>query len=373
MPDEPEWADLAAQRAQWLRIGWLGGKPGPAELAREAQRNLAAFTDYCTSGDRSDATDLYLAAMAMVFFGPASTPPAEVWDTFVAVHGELALVRPGRRALNPFDLLLAFGCGWRRDVDHERGGWWGRWEVAYAAMIFQVQASLVASNHLLVNRLPQFALDSDDLSELPGDFTVSLLGACNCGHHRRGCRASCGKECCYGPHDIGSWNPLTCHLRPFVDQAVRGTATKQILGGAFAESLIYRDLERQGRILRRRVEFIQCPACLEWFETSCQTPGCPGPEGVAVRRESRPNRLILPAQQGGNYVEVVRWECGACKSLYPIRFQLREPIIDDPCPVCRWTPPEGTAARRVTVWVRIPDQGAPGDPCDLMVEVTDDH
>lgn len=364
MPDEPDWADLAGQRARWLRIGWLGGKPGPAQLAREAQTNLAAFTDYCTSGDPSDATDLDLAAMAMIFFGPAGTPPAGVWETFVAVHGELTLATPERRALNQFDLMLAFGCGWRRDVDHRRGGWWGRWEVAYAAMIFQVEASLVASNHLLANQFSQFALDSDDLSGMPGYFTVSLLGACNCGHHRRLCQASCDKECCYEPHDIGSWDPLTCHLRAFVDQAVRGTATRQILGGAFAESLIYRDLERQGRILRRRVEFMQCPACGESFETTCPTPGCPGPQGVSVRRDARANWLILPVHEGGNYQEVVRWVCGECNSLYPMRYKLREPIPDHPCPVCAWTPPEGKAPRRITVWVRMPGHGPPGDPCD---------
>ncbi|MDQ6796679.1 MAG: hypothetical protein M3011_01425 [Actinomycetota bacterium] len=94
----------------------------------------------------------------------------------------------GAAPLNVFDLVLAFGCGWGRAVVRDGG----RWEVAYPAMINQVGASLVASNRLLANQFPQFALTSDDLLELPGDFAVSLLGSCDCGHHRRECRVPAG-------------------------------------------------------------------------------------------------------------------------------------------------------------------------------------
>lgn len=377
-----DWAGLSATRVQWLRTRWLGGRPGPAQLGREAHGNLAEFTDHCTSGDPSEVTDVTLSAIAMVFFGPAGTPPSEVWDGYVAAHRELTLRRPKRRALNPFDLMLAFGCGWRRDVELGRGPWWGRWEVAYAAMIFQVEASLVASGRLLANQFPQFALTSDDLSELPGDFAVSLLGSCDCGHQRRDGQPASDKACSYEPHDIGSWDPLKCHLRPFVDQAVRGTATNQIRGGAFAESLIYRDLERQGRILRRRAEFKECPGCGELFdETSCPTPGCPGAGEVTVKRVARANWLILPAHQGGDYQEVVRWVCGRCSGLYPMRLTREAAMPAGPCPVCSWTPDEGTQPRRITVWVRVPRPAPTGDvghqpgcdPCDPQGGEDDDY
>jgi hypothetical protein len=165
-------------------------------------------------------------------------------------------------------------------------------------------------------------------------------------------------------------------LRPFVDQAVRGTATNQILGAAFAESLTYRELERQARILRRRVEFKDCPGCRKLFdEESCPTPGCDPPEGAAVRRVARANWLIRAEHEGGNYREVVRWVCGRCKSLYPIRHRLTTEVLGDPCPICCWTSPEGTAPPRLTVWARVfpaprltspltdPDQDA-DDPYD---------
>jgi hypothetical protein len=75
---------------------------------------------------------------------------------------------------------------------------------------------------------------------------------------------------------------------------------------------------------------------------------------VVPRRIARPNWLILPEHEGGTYREVVRWVCGNtdCASLFPIRFQRTERIVDDPCPVCGWTPGPKPAPT-VTVWVRL--------------------
>jgi len=380
-----DWAELAARRERWLRVGSGHGKALPARLALHAQANLAEFTDYCIGSAHGPVSaSLIASAVAMAFFGPPGLPPPELWRTYVDVHRQLAAKAPDPRTMNAFDLMLAFGCGWGRAVVRDGGPWWGRWEVAYPAMINQVGASLLASNRLLANQFPQFALTSDDLLELPGDFAVSLLGSCDCGHHRRECQRRCGRECCFAPHDLGSWDPLTCHLRPFVDQAVRGTATGQILGGAFAESLTYRELERQGRILRRRVEFKQCPGCGQLFdEATCPTPGCEPPEGVSVPQMVRPNWLILPEHEGGNYREMVRWVCAVCSSVYPIRFDLAAPVVGDPCPVCDWTPPSGTPPRRITLWVRRPPDSPPvghsgaggadgGDPYDPRAEEVDD-
>ena len=265
--------------------------------------------------------------------------------------------------------------------------WWGRWEMSYATMINQVRASLIVTNRLLGEQFPQFQLSPDDILEFPGDFTVSLLGPCDCGHHSRGCRKDCGRECCFAPHDLATWDPGVCHLRPFIDQAVRGTATRQILGGAFAESLAFRTMEREGRVLRRRVEFKYCPRCDHRYEeATCPQPGCDAPEGQAVRRVARPNWLIRPEHEGGNYREMIRWVCGGCENIYPIRFRLREPVADDPCPLCGWRPVPGARAATITVWVRLPLGAPPGgrrarggpagdDPCDAQDDegMTDDE
>jgi len=277
----------------------------------------------------------------------------------VEIHRRLVAAAPDPGTLNSFDLMASFGCGWGRDVAGPVGRWPGRWETAYAVMINQLSASLAATNRLLIEQFPQFALTDDDLLELPGDFTVSLLGACDCDHHRRGCQHRCGRGCCFPPHDLGEWNPLVCHLRPFIDQAVRGTAAKQILGAAFAESLTYCALERQGRILRRRVEFRRCPGCQVLYdEAACPTPGCELPSGPAVPRVARANWLIRPEHEGGNYREVVRWVCGSCGGIYPIRFKLQEVLPPGPCPVCGWSPSQPARPATVTVWARLFEDGA---------------
>jgi hypothetical protein len=302
----------------------------------------------------------------MAFFGPSGGPPAELWDAYVAVHRELEAMVPNTTTLNTFDLMLAFGCGWRRTVVGPVGQWHGRWEVAFAAMINQLSASVIATNRLLVDHFPQFALTDEDVLELPGYFTLSMLVSCDCGHHRRGCTSgpeghACGRECCFPRHDLRRWDPAECHLRPFIDQAVRGTAVKQILGGAFAESLTYSALEREGRILRRRVEFKRCPGCHALYDdAACPTPGCDPPTGVPVSRVYRANWLIHPEHEGGNYRELERWVCGGCTNLYAKRFKLQAALPAGACPVCGWSAPPKARPRSITVWVRVFDQGGVG-------------
>jgi len=350
-----------------MREVFGAGRLQPARLAADAQANLASFAAFIAEA-AADAPGPPMTAVAMTFFGPPGTPPREMWATFVTIHRELAAATPEPGTLNPFDLMLAFGCGWRRAAAANSREWEGRWEVAYLSLINQVTASLVATNRLLVEQFPQFALHKDDLLALPGDFTVSLLAACDCGHHLRGCGNTCGRKCCFPPHDLASWDPSACHLRPFLDQAVRGTATKQILGAAFAESLTYSVLEREGRILRRRVEFKRCPACRVLYEeTRCPTAGCEPPEDAPVPRVARANWLIRPEHEGGNYREVLRWVCGDCGSLSPLCFRLREALPFGACEICGWSPSPPAQPARVTVWVRLPPaQG--GFHCDPYEE-----
>lgn len=371
-----DWAWLATQRDRWLWEHSGTRRLWPARLAVDAQAKLAAFTEYVAT-QAAPAEIPCESAVAMVFFGPPGVPPPEIWTTYTARLERLGSAMPVLGRLNHFDLMLAFGCGWGRDV--VLGGQWeGRWEVAYAAMINQVKSSLIATSRLLFDQLPQFTLDEDDLIGLAVDFTLSLLGTCDCGHQRRSQTQLAGSPCSFPPHDLRSWDPSTCHLRPFIDQAVRGGATRRILGGAFAESLLYVALRREQRILRGRVEFKSCPTCeTRYEEVVCPSPGCNVPAGTATPRGARPNWLFLPDQWGGNYRKMARWVCGGCQNLYPRRFRLRTVLPADPCPACGWTPSPGERTRTVTVWVRLfLDRAHPRDPDDIMgdpYEVVDEE
>jgi hypothetical protein len=108
-----DWAELAALRERWLRHRWPDGVPGPGRLAAHARDNFAAFSDF-VAANHVGAVGPPPLAVAMVFFGPAGTPPPEIGEAAVAVHGQLEAAVADPAALNPFDLMLAFGCGWRR-------------------------------------------------------------------------------------------------------------------------------------------------------------------------------------------------------------------------------------------------------------------
>lgn len=359
----PSWAQLLEGRDRWLIAVTGSVHVLPAELAIRVHEKFASFLQIVNGDFSAAAGHLDLAGAAFIFLGPNGHPPPEVWQAFAERYTSLAELTRGEQRLNPFDLVLAFGSGWGRTVSRGAGGWSGRWEAAIAAMINQVRASLLVTSHLLDLHFPQFSLSQDDLLELPSYFTGALLGGCDCGHHRRGCGGTCGRGCCFPAHDLGSWDPAKCHLRPFIDQAVRGITGEQILGGAFAESLTFRALEGDGRILCRKVEFKRCPGCgMLYDEPRCPTPGCE-PPGGPVLTVARSNWLIRPEQEGGNYREVLRWVCGrrGCKNLYPIRYLRTRVALSDPCPLCGWVAPDGGRPASLTVWARLPEARAGGE------------
>ncbi|MGE0880486.1 MAG: hypothetical protein AB7L13_21725 [Acidimicrobiia bacterium] len=289
-----------------------------------------------------------LAMAAALVLSPGGEPPTELAEALVEITATYA-------DENPVDLAAAFGCGWQRGIDRTAGGWYARWDGAIDYMVGQVASSVQATATILANQLPQFALSDDDIEELPDYFAVAIVFACDCGYHQRTCRQRCGGGCCSVDHALTHWNPKRCHLRAFVDQAVRGTARPQILGGAFADSMLYKSLERDGRILRRFVEAKQCPTCETLYEASqCEQPGCGPVDDDAVLHVAVPNRLILPEHEGGNYREVVRWVCGdpQCRNLFEQRVRRHQLVLGDGCPRCGWQPGAKAPATK-TLWVRV--------------------
>lgn len=318
-----------------------------AVVRHRATRRVRAFAEHAARRGLIDTADREaLAVAAAIALGPGGEPPTALIGALVEAVGR-------HDDENPLDLAAAFGCGWRRAIVLGADAWSARWDGAIDYLVGQVRASLQATADLIANQLPQFALSAEDLEELPEYFTIALVFACDCGYHKRTCRQRCGGECCSADHALTEWDPARCHLRAFVDQAVRGTARAQLLGGAFADSLLYKSLERDGRILRRFVEAKQCTQCGVNYEGSaCDDPACEAVDEQAVLHVAVSNRLILPEHEGGNYREVVRWICGECANLFPQRVRRHHIVLGDACPRCGWAPGERAPATK-TLWVRV--------------------
>lgn len=291
------------------------------------------------------------AAAAFTLLAPpgAGAPPEPAFAAFLDATADL----PGNRR-NAFDLAIAYGAGWGRDVE-PGAGWRGRWEGAVLALVEQIRFSVVATDELLKTNLGLDLLERDEPTSLAAGFAVSLLGRCDCDHHRRGCGGHCGRGCCFEDHELAHWDPSRVPLRAFVDQAVRGTAQRRVLGAAFAEGLLYRALEPEGRVLCRVVEVSRCTGCDAVFEgPRCHSPGCGASPGAPHVRVARRNRLIVPLPQpGGAYVEAQRWECRSCKNLYGHGRPASLRAGESRCPQCGWEPAAGRRPHSVSVWQRV--------------------
>lgn len=281
-------------------------------------------------------------ARAVVYFAAAFRPLPDD-----AQWGRLVAAIDSRLRPNPYDVALAWANGWRGD--HLLGpiAIPTLSEHAVLALVEQVLASVTASVRLLVERTGIAIVGKDEHASMAAAMAMSLLGTCDCGHHLRNCHG-CGRMCCFPDHDLRAWDPATCHLRPFLDQAVRGTAQRRIMGGAFAVGMLFRTLEREGRLLCRTVEWGCCEVCGRMFEGG----RCPEPHDVAlrsVRREPRKNQLIVPFVGESGHVPTQRWWCAPCRHLYG---SARRGDTVEPCPRCGrrataskavWTLPSGPA------------------------------
>jgi hypothetical protein len=275
-------------------------------------------------------------AGAFAFFLPvhADPPSRSQW-------AQLGALATQPLSPNPFDLAVAWSAGWRGDgaagpFARGRVG-----ELAVLALIEQVELSLRMTLRLLTLQTGLTVVEPDEVTSTAAAIAMSLLGACDCGHHLRGCGGTCERSCCFPDHDLRTWNADACHLRPFIDQAVRGTARRRILGGAFAESMLFRMLEAEGRMLCRTVEWGRCEVCGRAFEgTRC--PEAHEQPALPARREPRKNQLIVPARSTGmGHVPIQRWWCSSCQHLHgSAGLRRRRPAT---CPRCGSTSQESRA------------------------------
>lgn len=330
---QPRWELLSAAVADWRRTD--SGAGGAVE-------QHARWVSWCTdNGIEQDG----LALAISFFLGRDSWgPDATVWEA-------LRTVVAARPHPNPYDVALARALGWRNPDLGVRYAPGQVCEQAVLALMEQVQASLGVSLRLLDLVTGAQVTARDDRASMAGAIAMSLLGVCDCGHHVRGCHG-CGRGCCFPDHDLRTWDPVTCHLRPFVDQAVRGTAQRRLLGGAFAESMLYRLLAAEGRLLCRTVEWGRCEDCGRTFE-GVRCPSSPTHGATPVRREPRKNQIIVPATVGiEGHVPVQRWWCGACRHLYGFAGDPRGTV--QPCPRCAGAPSASKAVWTLATGPRVP-------------------
>ena len=315
LTSEPDWAELKADVQSWRRADRARGTP--LEI-------YARFTESCT--DRGERGDHDLPR-ALAFFLPSHVEPptGEEW-------AELCAAARSPIGPNPYDLAVAWAGGWRPGPAVRERGSRPVGELAVLAVIEQVTASLHATIRMLELQTGLVTVERDEIGSVAAAMGMSLLGACDCDHHVRGCRGTCGRGCCYGDHDLRNWDPRHCHLRPFIDQAVRGSAQRRIIGGAFATSMLYRTLEAEGRLLCRTVEWGRCDVCGRSFEgTTC--PAAHPRTAATVLREPRKNQIIVPARSSGSgHVPIQRWWCLNCHHLYGAAGERSAPVA--PCPRC---------------------------------------
>ncbi len=319
---------LAWRRAGRADIGW----EHPYE---NYLRYLDALVGARLDDVRDGVSEPELLARAVAFFTD-DYPDEDERTELLTIH---ALT-----GANFYDLALAWSVGWNPIRAPRPARAIQPSDVALFALIEQAAASTTITARMLAERAGLAVLDRDEHSSMAALFGMALSGRCDCGHHVRGC-TGCGRGCCFPDHDLRTWDPYRCHLRPFVDQAIRGTAQRRIMGGAFAASMLFRALEREGTLLCRTVEWGRCDLCGRLFEGL----HCPEPhphQPGSIRREPRKNQLIRPAARDGGHLPIQRWWCAPCGHLYGAAGG-RSTETED-CPRCAQPP-----TRRMTVWARM--------------------
>ncbi|GEM_PF-5512427 len=336
----PDYARMRSDALSWQRTR------GDANEWQHQHESYLRYLD-AFAGGQLDGVDTarpdVLLARAVVYFSDRY-PTGEEHREMLTIHSVIGT--------NLYDLALAWAVGWNplrapRPAVHVAST-----EPALYALIEQAASSIAVSARLLSERAGLAVVEREEHGSLAAMFGMSLTGRCDCGHHVRGC-TGCGRTCCFADHDLRTWDPYRCHFRPFVDQAVRGTAQRRIMGGAFAASMLFRALEREGKLLCRTVEWGRCDVCDRAFEGL----HCPEPhprQTGPVRREPRKNQLIQPATADGGHLPLQRWWCAECHHLFGAAGARETDVAS--CPRCERRP-----NRRMTVWARItPSRSAIG-------------
>jgi hypothetical protein len=304
-----------------------------------------------------ESTSQAACALALVALGPAAAgaPPAALAHALWQQGDALDEAAEPIRWLH---LVIAWGCGWQRSPDPFDGDWSGRWPAALVAFTRLVERSIQRAREqvrLLLER-DSFVLNGYTAAAQRSDAHLIALQMVH-GH-------------CPEPYHLARWQaggPLS--LQGFVAQAVRGSATDALRGGAFRSSLLYPLLRESLGLMIGAVEFHICHAeschaadirqareagqhltgqdVQQWQGrgvyrgTVCPTCGTPYDRQQSYALARR-HWLVLPDQWGGSYTALERWRCTRCGNLYPLRWRV--------CPLCQ----HRGGHRRNQLWVYEP-------------------
>ncbi len=310
-----------------------------------------------------------VCALALVALGPAAAgdPPAEMARALWQQGDALDAAADPIRWLH---LVIAWGCGWQRHPEPPEAGWSGRWPVALVAFTRLVERSIQRAREqvrLLLER-DSFVLNGYTAAAQRSD--AHLIGLQMVHGH------------CPEPYHLARWQaggPLS--LQGFVAQAVRGSATDALRGGAFRSSLLYPLLHESLGLMIGAVEFHIChaEAChaadirqareagqhltgqdvQQWQGRGvyrgavCPTCGTPYDRQQSYALARR-HWLVLPDQWGGSYTALERWRCTRCGNLYPLRWGA--------CPLCQ----HRGGHRRNQLWVYEPHSLIGGTTMDTI-------
>jgi len=372
--NDSTWQTAVTYLPLWLRHQFP--EDGPLEI--QIGRFLANFNEHLDQLLAQQPTESTLSRpelallLAIIFLAP----PDESVNWKLLVEQLLAFSPNGNETSDDacLDLVIAYGCGWRRKVVPESQDWNGRWPRAILALRVMLEGSLHQTFKLITPLLPpHYALFSGSLKTggrlYSNLITLELLhNRCRCGKHKQGCKQvgdtyACGQTCCRDEHQLVSWDPAVCSLQAFVAHSIRGNASNQLKTGALITSMLYPLLNEDNGFTIDSVEFKVCGHCSEpavlqaigqhkepksQGSTLYEGNSCPECDTPANRQttyhKARKNWILIPYEFGGAYEMLDRWRCPRCRNLFPVTLET--------CPLCTSATPQ----RKTTIWVYLPWQ-----------------
>lgn len=367
MPSSSLWSALRAALHTWTTLAFPQATPDPdAWFAALRKQGLVSISEHLDTARVAHLPQRdVLLALALVALGPqeaaAGDPPTAMWHTLCAYASNDV---PEDDADRWLEIVVAWGCGWRRDVAPTSTGWDGEWQRAVLALCTLVAGSVHATMRQLVQRLAYGSHSSSEVQHLltssehedmlrhvlstgtiPGPLTRSgELGLYAAEIALELLRND--PQSTPAAHRLATWNPARHRLRAFVAEAVRGQAQRDLKASAFTCGMLYPLLAADCGLRVDTVVFNVChaeacnaalvqqavqhgvPPRLEQmtrglYEQGC-CPHCQTPaDDCQTYRIARRHWFLLPLEYGGAYVLRQFWHCPGCGNLFPVSASYR--------------------------------------------------
>lgn len=316
------------QQTQESAAGGQRHEQGEGDLAKEYTA-LLAFVARAEAPPALTETPVLATALCWFMVGNGSRGANEI--PVAALQAAWQALRPIIQAASPlhtseqaFDLVVAWGCGWRGSLAGDSDQPQRR-----LAAILALRTLVERSVHHTLKQVAQWVLGHDNLAQLLNvttaaevkalqrsyaqKITLELMhGRCHCGKQPQKGAVNQEDHCGRREHALGYWDSNTCSLAAFVAQAVRGSAQPTLQAGMFATSMLYPLLHEDLGLCVDTVEFKVCQGCGTSYEGSrCRNPACTHPAFTSgqTRCIARKNRLLIPYEWGGRYQMMTRWRC----------------------------------------------------------------